>query len=274
MYGASDRSNQVAKTRQRILQTVYSAAEFGRIEMSLGKWIVVATIIVAAPVLAHEVEEETGPVSPWAGKARLGYLATSGNTDNSSLAGAFEISYSAEKWAHFFEAATFEASQSNVTTAEAYSAGWKSERALAEFSYLFGRLDWRKDRFSGYDKQFSQTLGYGHRLIDIEKHSLNGELGLGARQSDLADGRSESETILTGGLYYIWSISENAEFTQDLLVEVGDENTFFQSKTAVSATLVGNLALVASYTIKNNSKVPLGNDKTDTFTAVSFEYSF
>ena len=242
--------------------------------MSLSKWVVVAALIATAPVLAHEVEEESGPESPWAGKARLGYLATSGNTDNSSLAGAFEISYSAEKWAHYFEAATFEASESNITTAEAYSAGWKSERALTEFSFLFGRLDWRKNRFSGYDKQFSQTLGYGHRLIDIEKHSLNGELGLGARQSDLADGRSESETIMTGGLYYIWSISKNAEFTQDLLVEAGQENTFFESRTAVSATLVGSLALVASYTIRNNSKVPLGNEKTDTFTAVSLEYSF
>jgi putative salt-induced outer membrane protein len=243
--------------------------------MSLSKWIVAAALIVGAPVLAHEVEEEeTGPESPWSGEARLGYLATSGNTDNSSLAGAFEISYTAEKWVHYFEAATFEASESNTTTAETYSAGWKSERALAEFSFLFGRLDWRKDRFSGYDTQFSQTVGYGHRLIDTDKHSLYGELGFGARQSELSDGRSENETILTGGLYYKWAISGNAEFTQDLLVETGSENTFFESKTAVTATLVGNFALVASYTIRNNSEVPLGNEKTDTFTALSLEYSF
>lgn len=243
--------------------------------MSLGKWIVVVAFIVTTPLLAHEVEEEeTGPESPWSGKARLGYLATSGNTDNTNLAGAFEISYSAEKWAHFFDATTIKASESNTTTAEAYSAGWKSERTLSEVNFLFGRLDWRKDRFSGYDTQFSQTVGYGHRLIDNDKHSLNGELGFGARQSELADGRSESETILTGGLYYKWAISENAEFTQDLLVEVGNENTFSQSKTAVSATLAGNLALVASYTIKNNSEVPPGTEKTDTFTALSLEYSF
>ena len=239
------------------------------------KVVAVAAMIVAAPVLAHDVEEEeTGPVSPWAGKARLGYLATSGNTENSNLAGAFEISYTAEKWAHFFDAATIKASESNATTAEAYTAGWKSERTLSESSFLFGRLDWRKDRFSGHEKQFSQTLGYGYRLIDIEKHSLNGELGFGARQSDLSDGRSENETILTGGLYYKWAISENAEFTQDLRVEAGSENTFFESKTAVSATLVGSLALVGSYTIRNNSEVPLGNEKTDTFTAISLEYSF
>ena len=149
-----------------------------------------------------------------------------------------------------------------------------TERNLSEANFLFGRLDWRKDRFSGYDTQFSQTVGYGHRLINSEKHSLNGELGFGARQSDLATGESESETILTGGLYYKWAFSETAEFTQDLLVEAGDKNTFTMSRTALSATLLGDLALAVSYTIRNNSDVPPLTEKTDTFTALSLEYSF
>ena len=242
--------------------------------MSLGKWLVVAAMLVAAPVVAHEEEEETGPVSPWSGAARLGYLATSGNTETTNLSAAFEVEYALEKWTHSFDAAAIKASTDNDTTAEAFVARWKSERILTESSFLFGRLNWRKDRFSGFDTQFSQTVGYGHRLIDIDKHSLNGELGFGARQSDLADGTSESETILTGGLYYEWAFSETAEFTQDLLVEAGSENTYTMSRTALTATLIGDLALVASYTIKNNSDVPLGNEKTDTFTALSLEYSF
>ena len=242
--------------------------------MKLMKWIVVAAVFVAMPVLAHEVEEEEGPQSPWSGKASLGYLGTSGNTETTNMSGAFEVGYALEKWTHAFNASTIKASEDNDTTAEAYAAGWKTERILTDVNFLFGRLDWRKDRFSGYDTQFSQTVGYGHRLIDNEKHSLNGELGFGARQSELTDGTDESETILTGGLYYKWQLSETAEFTQDLLVEAGDENTYTMSKTALTATLVGDLALVASYTIKNNSDVPLGIEKTDTFTALSLEYAF
>ncbi len=242
--------------------------------MSLSKWIVVVAITVAAPVLAHEVEEETGPVSPWSGNFRLGYLGTSGNTETTNMSSAFDVKYALEKWSHEFNAAAIKASTDKDTTAEAYIAGWKSERALTDVNFLFGRLDWRKDRFSGYDTQFSQTVGYGHRLIDNDKHSLNGELGVGARQSDLANGLSESETIVTGGLYYKWQFSETAEFTQDLLIEAGDKNTYSLSRTALSAKLLGDLALVASYTIKNNSDVPLGIEKTDTFTALSLEYSF
>ena len=242
--------------------------------MSLSKWIAVVAITVASPALAHEVEEETGPESPWSGLARLGYLGTSGNTETTNMSAAFEIKYALEKWSHEFKGATISASEANNTTAEAFIAGWKSERTLTEVNFLFGRLNWRKDRFSGYDTQFSQTVGYGHRLIDNDKHSLNGELGAGARQSDLADGSSESEMIVTGGLYYKWAFSETAEFTQDLLIEAGDENTYSMSRTAISATLLGDLALVASYTIKNNSDVPLATEKTDTFTALSLEYSF
>jgi putative salt-induced outer membrane protein len=69
-------------------------------------------------------------------------------------------------------------------------------------------------------------------------------------------------------------LSETATFTQDLAVESGSTNTYMESKTALSARLVRNLALVASYTIKSNSEVPVGTEKTDTFTALSLEYAF
>ncbi len=218
--------------------------------------------------------EEGAPESPWAGKATLGYLATSGNTENSSLNSAFEISYTSGDWQHLFDVSAINSSEDNATTAEAYAAGWKSERNLSEVNFLFGRLSLRKDRFSGYDTQFSQTVGYGRRIMDNEKHSLNGEIGAGARQSDLADGTNENETILSGALHYTWAISETAELRQDLLVEAGSENTYLESVTALSARLIGKLALVASYRIQNNSEVPAGTEKTDTFTALSFEYAF
>jgi len=231
-------------------------------------------LLLLLPSISSLAAEDEAPASPWAGKARLGYLATSGNTENSNLNTAFEVAYTAGSWIHAFDASAIFATEDSTTTAEAYAAGWKSERKLSDTDFLFGRLNWRKDRFSGYDQQFSQSVGYGRHLIKNDKHSLNGEVGVGARQSDLADGSSESETILTGGLYYKWTLSDTSAFTQDLLIESGSANTYLESKSALSAKLVGNLALVASYTIKNNTEVPAGTEKTDTFTALSLEYSF
>ncbi len=230
--------------------------------------LLLALVAFVSPVIAEEEE------SPWSGTATLGYLATSGNSENSNLNTGFEINYTPNQWAHQVEARAIYATESNATSAEAYRLGWKSERNLTDQDFLFGRLNWRKDRFSTYESQFSQTVGYGRRLLGQEKYILNIDLGVGARQSDLIDGSTTSETILRGGLHYQWTLSETASFTQDLAVEAGDLNTYLESITALSARLVGRLALVASYTVKHNSDVLPVTEKTDTFTALSLEYLF
>jgi putative salt-induced outer membrane protein len=233
--------------------------------------VVVVLALSPLSVFSQEVEEET---SPWAGKASLGYLATSGNTENSTLNTAVEIGYTTGQWSHLAEAFAINASENKITSAEAYELRWKSERKLTEHDFLFGRVQWRKDRFGGYATQFSQTLGYGRRLIENDVHKLNAEVGAGARQSETQLGLKENETIFRGGLYYKWQFSETAHFRQDLTTEVGDKNTYSESVTAISARLIGDLALVASYTIKNNSDVPVLTEKTDTYTALSLEYTF
>jgi putative salt-induced outer membrane protein len=239
--------------------------------MILRMFVSVAVLVLPLSSLAQSAPE---PESPWSGKATMGYLATSGNTENSTLNSGFEVGYSTDNWAHLFKAKAVNASENNVTTAEAYDAGWKSERQITDHDFLYGRLDWRKDRFGGFDTQFSQTVGYGRRLIDTDKHKLNAEIGVGARQSEAQDGTTENETIGTGGLYYTWVLSETAEFRQELKTEAGSENTYFESVTALKARLIGDLALVASYTVKHNTDVPALTEKTDTYTALSLEYAF
>lgn len=232
--------------------------------------VILAGLVAPVCLFAQEPEQK----SPWAGKAKLGYLATSGNTENSTLNTGFEVSYSAGKWTHLAEAFAINASENKITTAEAYDLGWKSERNLSERDFLYGRLQWRTDRFGAYATQFSQSIGYGRRLIETDRHKLNAEIGVGMRQSELQLGASEDEAIVRGGVYYKWQFSETAEFRQDLSVESGSLNTYLESVTALSAKLVSDLALVASYTIKHNTTVPPLTEKTDTYTALALEYSF
>ena len=234
---------------------------------------ILSLLVFSTPLFAQE-EEAAEEESPWSGSIKLGYLATTGNTENSSLNSGFTINYKLEIWEHMATAAAIRSTESKVTTAEAYDFGWKSARNLTEQDFLFGRLDWRKDRFASIEQQFSQSVGYGRRLIDTDKHHLDGELGLGARQSDLADGTDESDTIYTGRLTYNWNISETASFGQAFLVEAGSSNTFTESVTVIEASLIGGLALVASYTIRHNSDVLPGSEKKDTRTALLLEYGF
>ena len=238
---------------------------------------VVLLLLFPAAMQAKAQQVGVPPAEPeqgWSGKAALGYLATSGNTESSSLNSGFEIAYGVGRWTHSLEASAINAAQDDVTSAEAYMLGWKSEFNMTDRDFLFGRVDWRKDRFSGYEQQLTESLGYGRRVIDTGVHFLNAEIGVGGRQAELVDGTEEAEFIVRGGLSYQWKFSETAAFTQDFVVESGAQNTYGESISAIKTSLIGNLALVASYTIKRNSVVPLGSEKSDTFTALSLEYAF
>ena len=217
--------------------------------------IALSLVLLAAPTFAAE-EEDGGPFE---GTVSFGYLATTGNTETTSMDTSGQA---------------FTSSEDNVTNAEYYTARWRSRFDLTEKDFLFGRLNWRKDRFGAFDTQFSQTIGYGRRFLTGPKHTLNVEGGAGARQSEDQLGVKQDETILFGGLDYKWQFSETADFQQEFTIEAGDDNTFFESKSSVSATLIGALSLVASYTIRNNSDVPVGSEKTDTLTGIALEYKF
>ena len=228
----------------------------------------------AAAYSQAEAAGEAEEASPWAGKASLGYLATSGNTNTTSYNTAFEVSYSNNKWTHILDGAANGSDESETTTAEAYQAGWKSTYDFSEHNYAFGLVSWRKDRFSGVNQQLSEAVGYGRRLITTPAHVLSAEVGAGHRSSDLSDNTSESGAIATLGLDYRWAFSETSNFEQGIGVEAGSDNTYLESVSAVRAKLLGDLAIVFSYTVRHNTDVPTGSEKTDKFTVISLELAF
>jgi putative salt-induced outer membrane protein len=229
----------------------------------------VSLCLLAPAILAQQPED------PITGSAALGYLATSGNTDSSNANASFQLGWDpGGLWTHEWTALAVTSRTDSVTTAAAYAAGYKALRALSETDYLFAAGDWRQDRFSGYDRQITEAIGYGRRLISVDRQTLSVEGGIGAKQSKLIDGTSFDEGIVRGGLDYVLRITESSQFNQRLLAELGDDNRYTESVSALRMRLINNIAVVLSYTIKNNSDVPPGIERTDTFTAISFEYGF
>lgn len=230
------------------------------------------TLASSAALAQAPAPSATDPV---VGAAALGYLATSGNTESTNTNASFKLAWDrGGNWIHNWAALAISARTEGVTTAEAYAAGYKAQRNFSEHDYIFAAGDWRQDAFSGYDKQVTETVGYGRRIIDSARQVLAVEGGIGAKQSDLIDGTSLDEGIVRGGLDYVVHLSESSQFNQKLLVELGDDNRYTESTSALKARLVGDLALVLSFVIKNNSDVPVGIEKTDRFTAISLEYGF
>ncbi len=224
-----------------------------------------AVLLLALPLAAD---------AEFTGKVSFGYQGTSGNSETTSVNGATELVWDYERWKHTVNASALGADESGNTTAEAYNLGAQSDFSISDVSYLFGRFNWDKDKFSGYDQQTTQTVGYGRKLLDTDTQTWNLEIGAGARQSDLRDGTSEDETIGRLASDYTYKLSDTSQVAADVGVESGQENTLVQYGVELKSQLIGNLALVASYRVRYNSDVPAGSEKRDTFTAVSLEYGF
>ena len=90
---------------------------------------ILVLLAFSMPLVAQE--EESEEESPWSGSVKLGYLATTGNTESQSMNAGFEINYTLELWAHKATGAAIGTSESNVSTAEAYDLGWRSSRNIS-----------------------------------------------------------------------------------------------------------------------------------------------
>jgi putative salt-induced outer membrane protein len=201
-------------------------------------------------------------------------LATTGNTDsknaNASMKTTWDLDGPVEAR---LERARDRARTNGIRRRNLFS-GLQGDARLLETSYLFFSADWRKDGFAGYDRQASEAVGYGRRLIDNERHMLALEGGAGAKQTEVVTGEKLDEAIVRGALDYLFTLSENSELSQKLLIERGNDNRYTESTTALKARVVGNIAVVLSLVIKNNSEVPVGIVETDRFTSVALEYAF
>jgi putative salt-induced outer membrane protein len=220
-------------------------------------------------------QEAGGPAAPWSGSAELGASSTSGNTDTRSVNAKAEVLYKLDRWRHTLNGEVLFASDSGEDTAERYVAAYQADAKLSPRSYLYGAVRGEVDKFSGYDYRLSEALGYGYRLWaagDLGYLELEG--GPGMRQSQPEEGAREDEAILRLAAKYRHSWTATTRFSQDFLVESGEDNTYVESVTGLKVRINSALAMKLSFTAKRNSEVPAGTKKTDTLSAVNLVYDF
>ena len=218
---------------------------------------------------------ETGKPVGWKGEGELGFTSTSGNSDSETLTANLGISKTIEQWKHVATLKTLQAESGNVSSANSRVLTARSEYSISEKSYVFGKLRYENDKFSGFEYQTSLAFGIGSRVIENEQQLLDMYIGLGTRSSkNKVSGETDDDAIVTAGLLYEYQISKTATFNQNLSVEDGDENTRSESETSLKLKIDGNLSAKIAYLAKRNSRVPAGTEKSDKVTTVSLVYGF
>lgn len=211
----------------------------------------------------------------FSGEAAVGFLNTTGNTRTRSLNAKLDAAYKVGAWGHAAHAAALAAQRDTITTDERYSLGYKGTYDFTEHDYAFGSVDYDNDRFAGVIERSTEAVGYGRRLLTLDRHQLDAEIGAGLTQQKLATTEQRESSVV--GLFnakYLWRISDTSSFTQTVKVEKSKDNTFINPVSTLKLVIVGQLFTTLAYELRTNTEVPAGTQKTDTLTSVNLGYSF
>ncbi len=206
--------------------------------------------------------------------AEVGGILTRGNTDTQSLIAKANALYERRRWRNSLHLETLHNSDREKTTAQKFVAEAKSDYKFTEFNYVFVTGRYEDERFTGFDYRVTEAAGYGRRLVQTDRVTLDLEAGPGGRHSRLEDGRHEDDVIGRAAGKLAIKLGAAATFSEDVTAEAGKEGADIQSVTALAAQVVGNLAMKLSFTVRHRTNVPPDTEKTDTTTAVTLVYSF
>lgn len=238
--------------------------------------LITLLFITTNSIAAETTTDADKSDNAWKGNIELGYVKTSGNTETESLNTKANAEKDGETWRHKLNLEALKSSDDGTTTAERYIASGQSDYKLkGKKNFFFVFVSYEDDRFSGYDYQMTEAIGYGRRVLDDNNMTLDLEIGPGARQRKVEQtGDIESESLIRGAARYAWKITDHSKFSEDLTVEASKDTTISKSVTALSAKINTSLATKVTYTVKNTSKVPPGIKKVDTELAVTLVYGF
>ncbi len=208
------------------------------------------------------------------GEASVGFLNTTGNTQTRTLNARGMVEYKDGAWGHSAHVAALSAQKSKVTSDERYNAGYKATYDFTRRDYLFGSVDYDNDRFAGIIERTTEAVGYGRRLLTLEKHKLDAEIGAGLTQQKLSTRQTENSAVGLFNAKYQWLISPTSTFSQTLKVEKSKNNTFINPVSALKLVITGQLFTTLSYEVRTNTEVPAGTHKTDTLSSINLGYSF
>jgi putative salt-induced outer membrane protein len=227
------------------------------------------------------------PAPRLSGGGELGYAATNGNSNTESLNGRLDVTYTDGTWRHSANLFGLRSQSEYMddddgilqrktrTTASRYTFGANSGYIMDERGTLNTSLRLEEDDFGTYSRQQTLSLSYGNRVIESERAHLDLQLGPGYRNAHHAL-RDQTQAGLIGrGLFDLrYSLTDNTEIVNKLLVESGEYNTFAQNDLGVSVTMNSHLALKAGWQARHNSDVSPDLKKTDTLTTMNVVYKF
>lgn len=241
--------------------------------------------LAALGVCNHALAQDE---KPWEVAAEMGVIATSGNTETTSVQAKIDAKHRLQRWHNqYIFSALFKEDQilrdddtkETEKTAEKYFASIKGayqlERDNTNF-FLFGSH--ADDQFGSYRTYSTAALGFGTRLFESESMKLDAEIGPGYFRAErvLVDDfrQHESGFLVRGAASFNWQLTDTTEFTQTLSVESAEDNTRTVAESSVSTRINGAMQLKVGLNISHDTDVAPEKENTDMTTYINLVYKF
>jgi putative salt-induced outer membrane protein len=222
----------------------------------------------------------------WTGKAELGFLSASGNTESTAANTKLDLKHEGD-WTHTVGFAALYAEGEEFSTAERYEAGYQLDKKINDRLSWFVGLRGEQDRFSSFAYQATGSAGISYKFIDSPTTKFNGSVGAGYRRAksqeliksdageviDRIEGDVESEPVGILGSTFEHSFTESTKLTNKFLAESGSDNTAVQNDIALSVSMTQSFALAVGLGVRYNSDPPPLAESTDTLTTVNLVYT-
>ncbi len=237
------------------------------------KHLLLFSLLATGSAIANNEEK------PFSMDGEFGFIATSGNTETTSIKGKLAAHQELEQWSNDYKAeALYKKDQVNgesTTTAQKYFLSGQANYKLTNPDHrIFGFVSHEDDRFSAFDYQSTIAAGWSQKVWENDDSRFKYSVGPGYSFAQRQDGTSENSAIVRASLDYQWKISDTAQFKQLVSTEVGGDNTKSKSESSISAKISDSFSLKVSLVLDHNSDVPEGIENLDTQTAVTVVYTF
>lgn len=208
----------------------------------------------------------------WRFDLGLSYLATTGNSETSSLGFISGWEKRDGRWRSLAGAEAFQAEEENERTAERYAVLGRADWMISDRFGITGGWQGEQNEFAGIDLRSTLDLGMSWKAVDRERWTVD-TVGAGTwNYEDPVIGSSGSNAglLLMGRSQY--QISESASTTQMLRLEpnVEDVDDFrAQARVGLKTDVTGTIGVKLSYELRYDAQPVPGFDHTDTLATVS-----
>lgn len=219
------------------------------------------------------------PWQGWKGQAQGGINATTGTTDTTGVSLGLNLARNGVKWRHTVIASANYARQNGVTTANQHAVSYQLDYKVNDRFFVMALGSWEGDRFSGFERRFSETLGVGYTAIKRPAMTLNLTAGPALRQTRYvvgydATGTSDGRLAGRAGLDYSWTIRPGLTFTENATYYGQTGNSTVTANTALTTKVFGRLSVQAGFLVDHETQPQVGLAKTNTTSHLTLVYGF